>query len=172
VRLCAAQAVGHRGQRDGAGLLLLRLGAGETEPEVAIECLRALFAVAPDLGRRQAQQGLGAARAEQREQTLHALGTVQHDQAVELLADELARRPLSEERRRIIEVLGLSLRPAARALLVELVRSGSGSDSDAALTALAIHRYDARLVSQLQAATAHSPALQERCRELGLSSDR
>jgi hypothetical protein len=170
VRLSAAQAVGHRGQRDGAGLLLLRLGAGDSEPEVAIECLRGLFAVAPDLGRAQAQRGLDAARDEQREQTLHALGTVQHDQAVELLADELARRPLAEERRRIIEVLGLSLRPSARALLVELVRSGSGSDADAALTALAIHRYDARLVAQLQAATEHSAELQRRCRELGIGS--
>lgn len=168
VRLSAAQAVGHRGQRDGAGLLLLRLGAGDSEPEVAIECLRSLFAIAPDLGRKQAQQGLDAAREDQREQTLHALGTVQHDQAVELLADELARRPLAQERRRIIEVLGLSLRPSARALLVELVRSGSPADADAALTALAIHRYDARLLAQLEAATAHSRALQQRCRELGL----
>ena len=166
VRLSAARAVGHRGHRDGAGLLLVRLAAGDSEAEVFAECLKALFAVAPDLARPRARALLEVAEARRRECVLHALGTAPADAAVELLGDELARLSLDRQRREVIEALGLSLRPFARTLLIELVRSGRSSDAEAALTALAIHRYDSRLREQLADATARDGALKRRFAEL------
>jgi hypothetical protein len=166
VRLSAARAVAHRGQRDGAGLLLLRLGAGDAVPEVLIECLRGLFAIAADLGERYARDHLPSASPEQYEQLLHALGTAASDSAVELLETELAARSLGNERAPIIAALGLSLRPKARTLLLELVRGERPSDAQSALSALAIHRYDARLAEQLRELTAHSRELSQRVRAL------
>jgi hypothetical protein len=46
------------------------------------------------------------------------------------------------------------------------VREGSAADASAALSALAIHRYDPRLREQLGAATAHSRELTRQYREL------
>lgn len=166
VRLSAARAVGHRRHRDGAGLLLLRLGAGDSVAEVLIECLRGLFAIAPDLGERYARDHLPSATPEQYEQLLHALGTAPSDSAVDLLKGELAARSLGDERVPIIAALGLSLRPSARTLLLELVRGERASDAQAALSALAIHRYDARLAEQLRELTAHSRELSQRVRAL------
>jgi hypothetical protein len=166
VRLSAARAAAHRGQREAAGLLLLRLGVGDAEPEVASECLRALFALAPDLARKYAQVALRSDEQRTREQTLHALGTAADDSAVELLSEELAQRVLTDERRPVIEALGLSLRPRARSLLLDLVRDGRPADSEAALAALAIHRYDTRLVEQLRELTGRSRELSALFKEL------
>jgi hypothetical protein len=169
LRLAAAQAIAHRGQRDGAGLLLLRLQAGEDVPEIAIECLRGSFAIAPEHALRYAQGALHAGDEAQREQTLQALGTANDDRAIALLESELERLTLAGERQQVIESLGLSRRPRARELLLSIVREGRASDAEHALSALAIHRYDARLLEQLERATAHSPELTRRYRELARS---
>jgi predicted protein tyrosine phosphatase len=66
----------------------------------------------------------------------------------------------------VIQALGLSVRPSARSLLIELVQGDSRSDAEAALSAVAIHRYDTRLSEQLQKATAHSRELSQRYRAL------
>lgn len=166
LRLSAARALGHRGQRDAAGLLLLRARVGDEVPEVVSECLRGLFATAPEFAVRHARMLLRSGRASEREQALHALGTATHDAAVTLLAEELELSSLSEERRQVIEALGLSLRPRARDLLLELVGSDRGSDAEAALAALAIHRYDHKLVEALRTRTAASRPLARRFAEL------
>jgi hypothetical protein len=166
VRLAGARAVAHSQSRDGAGLLLLRLGAGDPEPEVAMECLRGLFAIAPDHAVRRARQLLAGDHESIREQTLHALGAAADDRAIELLAEELNGLSIAVERSLVIESLALSLRPAARELLLGLIREDRGSDAEAALTALAVHRYDARLVDRLREATAGSSELSARFREL------
>jgi hypothetical protein len=166
VRLSAARAIAHRGQRDGAGLLLLRLGAGDSVAEVRAECLRGLFAIAPDLGERYAKSALQTDKPEELEHVLHALGTAASDSAVALLDSELARRSLADERVPVIAALGLSLRPKARTLLLELVQSDRSSDAQAALSALAIHRYDTRLAAQLRELTASSKHMSRRVSEL------
>jgi HEAT repeat protein len=102
----------------------------------------------------------------QHEQALQALGTASHDAAVELLAEELEHASLAEGRQRVIEALGLSLRPRARSLLIELVQSERSSDAEAALAALAIHRYDDKLVAQLRTLSEASRPLARRFAEL------
>ena len=159
VRLSAARAISHRGHREGAGLLLLRLGVGDESPEVLMECMRGLWALAPELGLRHARAELSGPM---REQLLHALGTAPSDRAIEMLADELANTSLTSERQPVIQALGLSVRPSARALLLELVGGERASDAEAAISALAIHRYDTRLRAQLTELTVHAPELARR----------
>jgi HEAT repeat protein len=166
VRLAGARAVAHSGLRDGAGLLLLRSGAGDPEPEVAMECLRGLFVIAPDHAVRRARELLASDNESLREQTLHALGTAADDRAIELLAGELRGLSIAHERSLVIESLALSLRPAARELLLGLIGEDRGSDAEAALAALAVHRYDTRLVDRLRESTAGSSELSARFREL------
>jgi hypothetical protein len=166
VRLSAARGLAHRGARDGAGLLLLRLGAGDATAEVLIECVRGLFAIAPDLGEHYARGALQADKPDLVEHVLHALGTAPSDSAVELLEAELNTRSLADERAPVINALGLSLRPKARTLLLELVGGERTSDAQTALSALAIHRYDTRLAEQLRSLTSASPVLARRVNEL------
>jgi hypothetical protein len=59
-----------------------------------------------------------------------------------------------------VEALGLSVRPRARELLLGLVADGSEADAQAALKALTIHRYDARLVAQLREAVEQNGSAQ------------
>lgn len=166
VRLAAARAIAHREQRDGAGLLLLRLGADDDQPDVLSECLRGAFLLAPELAVRKARALLGGRDARRREQTLQALGVVPHDDAVVLLMAELEQQPLPNERRAVIEALGLSLRPSARAHLLEILRTGRETDAEAALSALSIHRYHDALVSDVREAVAHSRSLSRLFAEL------
>ena len=160
------KAITHRGHRDGAGLLLLRLHAGDDVAEIASESKRGLFALAPDQAQRYAGAALRTAGEAQREQLLQALGSANDERAIELLEAELSRASLAADRRPVIEALGLSRRSSARECLLSLVREGSSSDAGAALHALAIHRYDARLREQLAEATAHSRELARQYRDL------
>ncbi len=135
-------------------------------PDVVIESLRGLYALAPDLAAPEARAMLHGPAPRVRELALHALGTVPDDGAVAVLADELAGASLAAERLEVIEALGLSLRPTARALLLDLVRDDRTSDALAAIEALAIHRYDPRLAADVRAAAAHSRELLARCAAL------
>jgi hypothetical protein len=165
VRLSAARALAHRGARDGAGLLILKLGVGDSEPEIEVECLRALFTVASDLAVREARRLLEAG-SRAREQALSALGTASSDDAVVLLEETLEKTPLSSDRAAVIRTMGLSLRPVARALLLTLVTGEQASDALVALEALAIHRYDTRLAAQVHEAVRDSGLLSQRAAEL------
>jgi hypothetical protein len=165
VRLSAARALAHRQQRDGAGLLLLKLAVGDTEAEVLVEALRGLFTLAPDFALPCARSLLGRGE-EASALALRALGTAASDAAIELLETELATRALASDRREVIDALGLSLRPLARESLLGLLRSGRSSDAEAALAALSIHRYDPRLVEQVREAVSGSRELSGRFAEL------
>jgi hypothetical protein len=160
VRFATASAIAHRGQRDGAGLLLLKLGVGDVDPNVTMECLRGLFVLAADLALPAARRLLSEDDPSTRELTLQALGTASDDRALSVLQDELERRTLAHERAPIVEALGLSVRPRARELLLGLVADGGEADAQAALKALTIHRYDERLVAQLREAVEQNGSAQ------------
>jgi hypothetical protein len=163
--VAAARAIGHRQQRELAGLLLVKLSAGDPVLAVLTECLRGLLVLAGDFGLPKARALLERGGA-LRELALQALGSAADDRALELLSEELQNRALPAERRDVIDALSVSLRPRARAILLELLQSGSTSDAEAALSALSIHSYDARLAQQVREVTAHSPQLARRCAEL------
>ncbi len=162
VRLAAAKAIAHRGDRAGAGLLWMRLVAGDDVAEVWNECVRGLFVLAPDHGVRFARVALAD---ERRDVLLPALGVAPHDDAIAVL-EETLEAALGDERERVITAIGLSLRPKARAILLALVDGDRESDAEAALGALAIHRYDPRLVEDLRERTGRSRTLAQRFRAL------
>lgn len=166
LRLTAARVIGHRGQYEGAGLLLLRLHASEELPEVASECLRSLLMLAPEHAVGYASNALRVASESEREHLLHALGSANDERAIELLTGELDRVSLASDRAQVIEAIGLSRRASARALLLTLLRESAPAEANVALSALAIHRYDPRLREQLVEGSAHSRELSRRVREL------
>jgi HEAT repeat protein len=166
VRLTAARVLAHRGEQAGAALLVMRLETGETIPEVIMECIHGLLTIEPTFAIRVIKKALEDTNPHRREPTLHALGTARSAVAVQLLSEELANCSDLEDRQLVIEALGLSLRPEARSLLLELVASDSSSEAWAALDALAIHKYDKRLMDQLMERASHSPELVRRVREL------
>lgn len=166
LRLTAARVIGHRGQYEGAGLLLLRLNAVEELPEVASECLRSLLVLAPEHAMRYAANALRVANDAEREHLLHALGSANDERAIELLTSELDRVSLATDRAQVIEAIGLSRRASARGLLLTLLRESAPAEANVALSALAIHRYDPRLREQLIEGSAHSRELSRRVREL------
>ncbi|MBI2395450.1 MAG: hypothetical protein HYV09_38125 [Deltaproteobacteria bacterium] len=165
VRLSAARALAHRGERSGAGLLLLKLGVGDEVREVMLECLVGLFSLAPDLAAPRAREMLRGAPSA-RELACQALGAARTPIAVELLAAELACATLATDREMLIEGLGLSPCREARALLLDLVNGDRMSDARAALRALSIHRYDTRLIEQVRAKTTESRELSALVQEL------
>jgi len=155
VRENTAAAIAHHGARDGAGLLVLRLMSGEQEPSVVAECIRALFALAPDHGAPVVRPWL--ARRELRELVAHALVASNRDEGVELLAEELARCVVASEREPIMRALAVSRRPSARALLLRLISGGGASDAPMAMRALAVHAYDGRVRADVREAASRNP---------------
>ena len=150
VRSAAAQAVAHHGDRQGASLLLLRLGSGEEDPTVSSECLRALCELAPD-------QAAGVVEPMLRDDALrelaaHAMVAANRDEPLELLLDFMKEVVLARERRVLLEALGLSRRPRARDHLLRLIAEGDRSDAEASVRALAVHSYDPRLAAAVREA--------------------
>jgi hypothetical protein len=151
VRENAARAVAHYGNPDGAGLLLLRLKVGD-EPSVELECLHGLFALAPSIALACARELLRDASTERRELLASALGGTHHDDAVQLLGEQLGESVVASERKIWIDALALSRRPRARELLLGVIEDGSQADARAAISALAPHGYDARVVTLVEQA--------------------
>jgi len=150
VREGSADALAEHGDRDGAGLLLLRLGVGEEEPSVMAALVRALFVLAPD-------EAACTVRPLLRDRTLrelvaHAAVSANVDDAVALLIDELAEQVLAADREVILRALGVSRRQVARNFLLSRVAEAGVSDARAAVLALGVHAYDPRLAEQVREA--------------------
>ncbi len=152
VRSVAAQSVAFLGRRDGASLLLLRLAAGEDDPEVVSECLRALCTLAPDLARPVA---LDMLRSESlRELAAHAVVASERDAALAILIDALPDTVRADVRAVLYTALGVSRRDLARTLLLTTIAEGRPHDAQASVRALGVHAYDPRLAAAVREAAA------------------
>ncbi|MET0286449.1 MAG: HEAT repeat domain-containing protein [Polyangiales bacterium] len=151
VRQNAAKAVAHYGNPDGAGLLLLRLKIGD-EPSIELECLQGLFTLAPSIAIACTRELLRNADSERRELLASALGSANHDDAIQLLGEQLDESVVASERKIWIDALALSRRASARQRLLDVIEDGSQADARAAIGALAPHGYDARLVASVHEA--------------------
>lgn len=160
VRRAAALALGYLGRRDGAGMLVLRIRAGEPEPAALAECIRALVQIAPDYAASTVAPLLG--EPDLRELVAHALATADADAGVDLVIAELDRSLLPDDRAPLLAALGASRRPRARELLLALVTHGNRADALAAIDALSIHRYDPRLAAAVAEAAARDDDLATR----------
>ncbi len=158
VRQVAATALAEHGDRDGAALLLLRIGVGEPDPAALTEQVKALFRLAPDHGG-PAVRPLLADRS-LRELVAHALADSGTDEAIDLLLAEMGSCVLASDREALIRALGISRRPAAREALLGLVERGNAGDAPAAVRALAVHSYDPALRDQVFQAASRNEAVE------------
>jgi HEAT repeat protein len=149
VRMAAAQAMGYVGT-EAAGLLLrLKTRLGDRDADVLSECFSALLTV--DAG----QNLAFVAGYLEPEETAHceaaamALGKSRLPEAVEPLASCWRRCGPSDIGRQVLLAIAMLRLPAAFDYLVDLVSSDSEKAAIAALAALKIHNYDARLRERL-----------------------
>lgn len=157
VRAAAARALAEHGDRNGAALLLFRLAVGDEEGEVLSDSVRALFVLAPDEAARVARPMLNDPAL--RELAAYAAVSSESDAALQMLLDVLAETVLATDREVLLHALGVSRRPIARDYLLSRVAEGGPSDAPAAVQALGVHAYDARLVEEVRRAAARNAAV-------------
>jgi HEAT repeat protein len=144
-RLGAAQALAYS-ETEAAGLLLrLKARVGDSEPDVVSECFTGLFKLAPPEAVPFVAEFLEAPDRAVQESALLALGDSRRPQAFEVLKAFWERLIDAELREPVLMSLSLLRLPAASDFLVGLVETGTRSIAEAAISALALHRYDDRL---------------------------
>jgi HEAT repeat protein len=152
-RIGAVQALAYSGT-EAAGLLLrLKARVGDREPEVISECFAGILELAPEQGVAFVTEFLDSEDDAIQEGALLALGTSRRAEAFEILK-MFARRASGD----LLEVAHVALAllrlPEAMDYLLTLVADRSRAVATAALGALAVHRYDARVCERTAAAVA------------------
>jgi HEAT repeat protein len=144
-RIGAAQALAYS-ETEAAGLLLrLKARVGDPEPEVISECFAGVLKLAPGEGVPFVAEFLDSADQAVQESAILALGDSRRPEAFETLKafwGKPAPRGLEET---VLMALALLRLPAATDLLLELAAAGKQPIAAAAISALALHRYDAGL---------------------------
>jgi HEAT repeat protein len=141
VRLAAAQALGYHGSEPASLLLRLKARAGDNEPEVISECLCGLLNGSPKESLPFVSQFLDSGDTALREAAILALGRSRLAEAFDLLKACWQKYPIGLNDAIFLAMAMLRV-PAATGFLLELVATGEGMTSSAALSALLIHRYD------------------------------
>jgi len=145
VRRAAADALGHHGDRSGAGLVLLKLRAGDEDEQVTLACASALLSLAPDWALRELEPILLGKDDAKRELAAIALGQSGRDDALDLLIAYLERAVSPDERAPILRAVGTHRSERARDFLLERVASGSPPEARAALAALGARTFEPEL---------------------------
>jgi hypothetical protein len=140
----AIRAVAVVGGDSAALLLRLKAYIGDKEPEVMADCFTALLAVegAPSVP-------LVLSFAPKSEAAILALGASRLTEAVEALGDLFTRTADHEARRTILVSLATSRTEKAIEYLSNLIRTGSVAAATLAVRAVAIHRSDERVRSEI-----------------------
>jgi HEAT repeat protein len=150
-RMGAAQALAYS-ETEAAGLLLrLKARLGDPEPEVVSECFTGLLKLAAEEAVPFVAEFLEAAGPAIQESALLALGDSRRPQAFEVLKafwEKVVDASLQET---VLMALSLLRLPAATDFLVQIIENGTRSVAEAAISALAIHRYDERLRERIAA---------------------
>lgn len=155
VRLAAAQGIGAAGRPEGEVVLRLKALIGDEDPEVLTECLAGLLRLAPERSLEFVEPFLastGPFQGARREAAILALGESRLEEAVPLLCREWERSYDADSRRTVLLALVASRREAALDFLLSLVAEGEARAAREALSALAIHRHDARIRERVEAA--------------------
>ncbi len=151
VRAAAADALAHRGDRAGAGLLLLKLAVGDVEPQVLIACHAALLHLAPDVSLPRLASMLGGNDEGAADVAALVLGESRLDAALELLLTAL-RDVFPGRRARAMGALALSRSERATSALLMVVASGRRADATAAVKALARRAFEPDLARRTREA--------------------
>lgn len=157
VRQSAAEAVAHRGDPAGAGLLELKLRLGDKEPRVLLACMSGLISLAPAWGAPKAGSFLTGANEELREIGALALGQSRRDDAVTLLLAALHEELLGHRRALLLRALGLHRSERSLEALLEAISKGNAAEAKAAIDALGHRSFEPGLPERvLKAARANA----------------
>jgi HEAT repeat protein len=149
VRIAAAQSMGYVGN-EAAGLLLrLKARLGDRDPDVLSECFSGLLEVDPKENLAFVSGDLDAHDSTRCEAAAMALGRSRLPEALAPLGACWQRCGASEIGRQILLAIAMLRLPAAYDYLLELVASDTEKAALAAMGALKIHNYDARLCERL-----------------------
>jgi hypothetical protein len=156
VRQAAAEAVAHRGEPAGAGLLHLKLRVGDAEPLVTLACLSGLLALAPGWGISVANAYLAGDPEELREVAALALGQSRREDALERLLETLSSEILARRRVPLLRALGLHRSDRALEALLAIIAGGEQGDAKAALDSLAHRSFEPNLEERVRGAAARN----------------
>ena len=150
VRIAVAQALGYVGN-EAAGLLLrLKVRLGDPEPEVFSECLSGLLTVNAREYLDLVCGYLDPGNPERCEASAMAMGKSRIPEALDRLIACWPRCHSSSMRQRVMLAIAMMRLPAAIDHLLSVVASDSEKDAVAAMSALKIHDYDAKLCERLE----------------------
>jgi HEAT repeat protein len=142
VRRAAAEALAHHGERSGAGLVLLKLRAGDEDDQVTLASAGALLALAPDWGLRELEPLLFGSDESRRELAAIVLGQSGREDSLDLLLAYLERAVSPDDRAPVMRAVGIHRSERARVFLLERIATGSAFEAKAAILALGARSFE------------------------------
>ena len=155
-RVSAAQALAYNATQAAGLLLRLKARIGDKAPEVISECLGGLLKLDAQEGLPFVAEFLQSADEAIQESAAIALGESRRPEAFPVLKDFWEHQIVSTMQETILVAMALLRLPAANDFLLSLISDGSSAVAAAALSALAVHRHDARLRDRVAAAVAET----------------
>jgi HEAT repeat protein len=158
VRHAAVEALVHHGDRNGAGLVLLKLRSGDDDHQVTLACAGALLSLAPEWALRELEPMLLGTDESLREIATIALGQSGREDALDLLLSYLERAVSVDDRAPVLRAVGTHRSDRARDFLLERIAEGSAPEARAAIESLGARSFE--------------PGLGARAREAAKRNDR
>lgn len=156
VRQAAAEALAHRADPAGAGLLQLKIRVGDPEPTVILACLAGLLSLAPEWGLGKAKTHLEGGDEELREVAALALGQSRREDALELLLAARSNELLARRRAVLLRALGMHRSDRALAELLEIIAEGNLADAKIAVESLSFRSHEPGLTERVRDAAARN----------------
>jgi HEAT repeat protein len=144
-RAGAVRAIATVGSEAASVLLRFKALTGDREPEVVSECITGLLEVDGADALPLAASLVNSSQAEVREAAILALGASRRADAIEFLRERFGAAADRDTRKCILLALASSRTERALEFLLDLIRGGSPSAAELALSAMSIHRADPRL---------------------------
>lgn len=151
-RGAAADAIGSSGEEAGAAVLHIKALLGDREPDVLGACYRGLLRLLPSRYLRFVAQVLNGDDEGAAEAAALALGESRLPSALPALKDAVEGLASGKLRDSVLLGAALLRLDEANTYLISLVEEGPEGQATAALSALALHRHDAKLVERVRQA--------------------
>jgi hypothetical protein len=156
VRQAVADSLAYRADRAGAGLLLLKLRAGDEDPMVTLAVLNALLALALDWALPLLEARLNGDDEGERELSAIALGQSRRPEALALLLRALEGCVMAPAREPLLRAIGLHRSEPALVALLGVIAEGAAADAKTAIQALAARRFEPGLPGRVREAAARN----------------
>jgi HEAT repeat protein len=150
-RIGAAQALAYSGTEAAALLLRLKARMGDKEAEVISECFTGLLKLTPEEGVAFVAEFLDSPDSDIQESAILALGDSRRREAFEVLKSFWEKQVDSRVQEAVLMALALLRLAPATDFLLDLVAGEREPVARAAISALALHRYDERLRERITA---------------------